>query len=304
MMKRLIYLVLAVAFCLTSPTSALNIIWVSDAYTPAADFAAAKAVDPAWQAVTEPWDQLWVDTLKAAGHNVDYTLGAAPGNGYWRTLDDAKIAALNAADRVIISRGTTSGDYNNGDERTQWNSIGTPMILLTAYLARSGHWKWFNSTSLTDNGDAPLMDGAPPFDALIDDVDVLDELLGSGNTSFLRAKDAGNGLAIAVVDTDYPNTAGGGIDDLAGSIWMAIWDKGQEFYAGAGQTAGDNRMYFAAGAREGTDAAGVYWGQGMYNLTPEGEAMFLAAVATIPEPATIALLGLGGLALLGSRKRR
>jgi hypothetical protein len=85
---------------------------------------------------------------------------------------------------------------------------------------------------------------------------------------------------------------------------MAIWDKGQEFYAGAGQTAGDNRMYFAAGAREGTDAAGVYWGQGMYNLTPEGEAMFLAAVATIPEPATIALLGLGGLALLGSRKRR
>lgn len=304
MMRRLIYLILAVAFCLTSPVNALNIIWVSDASTPAADFAGGKTVDPAWQAVTEPWDQLWVDVLEAQGHTVDYTKGASPGNGYWRTLDDAKIAALNAADRIIISRGTSSGDYNNAGERTQWNSIGTPMILVTAYLARSGHWKWFNTTSLTDNGDAPLMDGAPPFEALIDNVDILDELVGTGNTSFVRAKDAGNGLAVAVVDTDYPNTAGGGIDDLAGSIWMALWDKGEEFYAGAGQTAGDKRMFFAAGTREGTNAAGVYWGQGMYNLTPEGEAMFLAAVATIPEPATIALLGLGGLALLGSRKRR
>ncbi|MHC4173582.1 MAG: PEP-CTERM sorting domain-containing protein [Planctomycetota bacterium] len=40
----------------------------------------------------------------------------------------------------------------------------------------------------------------------------------------------------------------------------------------------------------------------MYNLAPAGEALFLEAVATIPEPATIALLGLVGLALL-RRKR-
>ena len=57
--------------------------------------------------------------------------------------------------------------------------------------------------------------------------------------------------------------------------------------------------YFAAGTQE-IDGAPAYWGQGMYNLAPAGEALFLEAVATIPEPATIALLGLGGLALLRS----
>ena len=50
--------------------------------------------------------------------------------------------------------------------------------------------------------------------------------------------------------------------------------------------------YFAASTQE-IDGAPAYWGQGMYNLAPAGEALFLEAVATIPEPATIALLGLG-----------
>ena len=307
MMKRMIslVLVLGLVFFLTSSAYAtLDIIWVSDAFTPAGDFAAGENVDPALQGDDTPWDQPWVDLLTAQGYNVDYTKGTSPGDGYWRSLDDDKIAALNAADRVIVSRDTRSGDYGEDDEPSQWNSVTTPMILMNPYFARSSRWKWFDTTGMAENGNAPLIDGAPPFDVVFTDLDVLDETVGTGNTSFVTAKDAGNGLAIALVDDALPAAAEGGIDDLAGSISLALWAEGVEFYNGAGQTAGGPRLYFAGGTREGDVEGGYFWGAGMYNLTADGEAIFLAAVATIPEPATIALLGLGGLALLSIRRRR
>jgi len=304
MRKELLVCFLVSVFCLTAPVNAaMNIVWVSDAHTPAADFAGGKNVAPDWQAVETPWDQPWVDLLISQGHSVDYTKGT-PGDGYWRTLDEDKIAALNAADLVIISRDTSSGSYNNDDEATQWNSVATPLIQMNSYLARSSRWKWFDTTGNVGGGDAPLMDGAPPFDEVFQDLEVLDGAVGKGDTSFVLAKDAGNGQALMVVDTDFPGAAEGGVDDLAGSIWLATWEAGVEFYDGAGQTAAAKRMYFAAGTWEGDDAEGTYWGQCMYNLTPEGEALFTAAVQTIPEPATIALLGLGGLALLRVRRRR
>jgi hypothetical protein len=296
MMKRLITLILLIVFCLTLPVNAsLDIIWVSDAQTPANDFAGGKNVDPAWQEQEDPWDQGWVDLLTAAGYDVDYTK-----DRHWRKLDEDKLAALDAADLVIIGRDTSSGAYDDDEEPTQWNSVNTPMILMNSYIARSSKWKWFDTTKNTGDGDAPLMDF---LEGVFQDIDILDETVGTGNTSFIRAKDAGNGFAIANVDDEYPTGAEGGIDDLADSIWIATWDLGVEFYDGAGQTAGADRMWFTAGTREGTDDAGIYWGPGMYNLTPEGEDLFLTAVAvTIPEPATIALLGLGGLVLL--RRRR
>jgi len=305
MMKRMISLVLVcgLVFFLTSSAHAtLDIIWVSEADSPASDFASGQNVAPALQADATPWDQPWVDLLRAQGYNVDYQLGSQPGEGYWNELDADKIAALNAADRVIISRGASSGGYDDGDEPTQWNSITAPMIVLSSYFVRENRWKWFNTNDHTGEGDAPLMDGAPPFDVVFTDLDVLDETVGTGHTSFIRAKDAGNGLAIGLVDDAFPPAAEGGIDDLAGSISLALWAEGVEFYNGAGQTAGGPRLYFAAGTREGDVEGGYFWGAGMYNLTADGEAIFLAAVATIPEPATIALLGLGGLALL-RRKR-
>jgi hypothetical protein len=89
----------------------------------------------------------------AQGYNVDYTKGATLGNGYWRTLDAAKIARLNAADLVIVSRATDSGGYaTDAAEIAQWNSVTTPLILLNVYIARGGtgsnfRWRWANSES-------------------------------------------------------------------------------------------------------------------------------------------------------------
>jgi hypothetical protein len=90
--------------------SAGNIIWVTDGYDDNGDGAAD--------------DLEWVDVLEAEGYSVDYQINAL-GDGYWRTLDDDKIAALNAADLIIVSRNSNSGDYNNDDEVAQWNAITT-----------------------------------------------------------------------------------------------------------------------------------------------------------------------------------
>jgi len=116
-------MILALAFCLASSATAANIIYVSDAYDERVD--------------SIPDDQGWVDLLVAQGYNVDYTKGATLGNGYWRTLDAAKIARLDAADLVIVSRATDSGSYDDGQEITQWNSVKAPLILLNVYLARN-----------------------------------------------------------------------------------------------------------------------------------------------------------------------
>ena len=95
MSKKLSYLIsfiLVLAFCLASSLQAATIIWVSDNKNPTGGVAA---------------DQGWVDLLEANGHTVDLSFRNQEG----RALDAAKIAALNAADLIIISRDTSSGDF-------------------------------------------------------------------------------------------------------------------------------------------------------------------------------------------------
>jgi hypothetical protein len=161
------------------------------------------------------------------------------------------------------------------------------MILSSTSLAESDHWSWINSTTLIDDMGAPLMDivngSHPIFANLL--IDVLDESVGSGNTTFLDTIDVGNGELIATAAE---------ID----AAWIAEWQQGEEYYNGAGQYAGGNRMFFVAGTQGGDG-----FPQGAYNLTPQGELIFLSTVAyMIPEPATIALLGFGGFILLRRRK--
>ena len=163
------------------------------------------------------------------------------------------------------------------------------MILSSTHLAESNRWRWIDSTTLIDDMGAPLMDivdgSHPIFANLL--IDVLDESVGSGNTTFLDTINVGNGTLIATAAE---------LD----AAWIAEWQQGVEYYDGSGQYSGGHRMFFVAGTQESDGMP-----QGAYNLTPQGEVIFLSTVAyMIPEPATIALLGLGGLILLRRRKVR
>jgi len=94
-------LLLLPAFGLTAPVQATTIIWVSDNKTQTSPTA----------------DQGWVDLLRNNGYIVDYKgEDGSTDRLYWRTLDAGKIAELNAADLVIVSRDSDSGQYDDGTE--------------------------------------------------------------------------------------------------------------------------------------------------------------------------------------------
>jgi ankyrin repeat protein/beta-lactamase regulating signal transducer with metallopeptidase domain len=245
---------------------AANIIWVSDAIDKQGD--------------GRPDDQAWVDMLQARGYALDYSKGSSrlsssPLKGYWRGLDNDKLAALNAADLIIVSRctGNSSGYVKDG-EREKWNSVKTPMILLNAFYARKSCWRWLNT-----NGPTPeLWPGRPPShgDVLTllalerrhpvlkdmgldanNQIKIFDQTAGSGRVSFNPIANVGNGTLIATpAHQDWP--------------FIAEWKPGLEFFPGAGQTPAGHRVLFAAGTIEGPGC-----GIGEYNLNEQGEKLFI-----------------------------
>ncbi|MFB0555779.1 MAG: hypothetical protein ACETWQ_20930, partial [Phycisphaerae bacterium] len=239
MSKKLVYLVLVLAFCLASSVPAATIVWVSDNKTPTDGV---------------PADQPWVELLEAQGYTVNLDFRNQEG----RSLDTAEIDVLNAADLIIISRDTNSGDYTG--TMAAWNSIETPIIMQIAHIARSNRWLWINTDAYNDS--LPLAMEAvdishPVFNGVNLDnnnqVPVITEA-----SSFPSITDAGNGTLLAKrADND--------------ELWIVEWETGQEFYAGSGQIAGGRRMLFISGTNSGVD--------GRYNLTADGEIMFLNAVS-------------------------
>jgi len=245
----------------TSPVvEAAHIIWVSDATDRQGD--------------GRPDDQAWVDMLKARGYALDYSKGSSPSKGYWRGLDDDKLAALNVADLIIVSRCTGSRGYVKDGEREKWNSVKTPMILLHAFFARKSCWRWLNTTGPTPE----LWPGRPPSHSDVltllaldphhpifkdtgldanNQVKIFDQTVGSGKVSFNPIANVGNGILIA---------------SPAHQDWtfIAEWKPGLEFFPGAGQTPADRRMLFATGTIEGPGC-----GIGEYNLNTQGEKLFI-----------------------------
>ncbi len=255
MYRRIIYFVLVLAFCLASSVEAANIIWVSDWYD--------ELVDGV------PDDQAWVDFLEAQGYTVDNQEAPSFGNGYWRTLDADKIAALNAADLVIISRNSNSGDYaGDATQRAQWNSITAPMILLSPYFSRGSRWSWFDNEDLAGDGGTPMLEAVdaahPIFYGMELDtknqVEIYDQTVGTGTVSFYNSFNLGNASLIA---------------KPVGQDWTVIaeWEAGAVYYEGGDQIAGGRRLLLCMGTREG-----VGYGRGEYNLNTEGEKLFLNAI--------------------------
>jgi hypothetical protein len=221
--------------------------------------------------------------LVSEGHNVDVR------PEYWNVLTPDKIAELNSADLIIVSRLAWSSNYDEGNETTDWNSITTPLLQMNAYFARNTRWKWVNTEGGTPDY-VPLiyaeavdplhpifggvllttLDPSNP-DSPTNVVEMIDPLVGTGLTSFVGSTDMGNGHLIA-----KPVQLGMG--------WIAEWDAGVEFFEGAGQYAGGKRMLFCAGTQEiqyyDYDRQEIIiTAQGELNLTAEGLQMFRNAIS-------------------------
>ena len=259
MCTKLVLVVLALGYVLVPAVEAANIIWVSDAFDESGD--------------SIPDDQLWVDMLKTQGYNVDYIKGDSPPNGYWRNLDKDKIARLNDADLIIVSRCTGSNAYDDDNEPTQWNSVKTPLILLNAYFARSSRWGWFDTVTPIVGGQGyrdrytPIMQAVMPYHPIFDGIDlnaqnqvnVFDKTLGSGTVSFNQIADVDNGILVAK-PADQERA------------FVAEWKAGTEFFPDSGQIAGGRRLIFAAGTQEWPRNG---FGRGEYNLNAQGKRLFL-----------------------------
>jgi hypothetical protein len=230
-----------------------NIIWVSD------------HSDVELNQDGMPDDYEWVDILEAEGYTVDYTMGAAPGRGYWRTLDENKIAALNAADLIIISQDADGDEHSDGLEPTQWDSVTTPIINTSAYLTMNHHWKWLDIPGYFGNSTNSKVDILAPDHRIFADVTSPVQIThGKSVTSFAKVTDVGVGNGTMLAQLVTPTAR----------VYAAIveWEPGVEFYDGAGQIPGGPRMLFSAGT------SGMPRGYGAMNLTPDGLKIFLNAV--------------------------
>jgi hypothetical protein len=244
---------LSIEYTEAPPPPGANIAWVTE------------TVDDDADGIQD--DQAWIDWLEAEGHTVDVR------RDYWLELDPNKVDELNAADLVIVSRGATSGGYDEGDEPALWNSVTSPLITLNCYLTRTNRWLWMDTTA-TEHADDILMavdTTHPVFDGVTFEmgnmVIFLDNTVGTGLATFVGSTDVGNGTLIAQRLS-------------ADQAWIAEWAAGVEYFAGSGQIAGGPRMLFVAGTQEGDQLNP----QGAWNLTAEGEIMFRNAIAyMLPE---------------------
>jgi hypothetical protein len=246
MCKRLALLGLALGFCFSPAARAVNITWVTE------------SIDITGDGV--PDDFAWIPWLQSLGHTVDLQ------RGNWTTLDSTKIAALNAADVIIISRSATSGNYNTSAAMiSQWSGIKTPIINLHAYFVRNSRWFWVNTATINSLV-GPMMEVVAPTHPIFtgiklnaaNQVAVVDGTTGTGQTSFIGTTDVGSGTLLAKTGTN---------------AWVVEWQPGKSFYAGSSETPAGKRMLFCAGTQETAPAP-----QGAFNLTEDGKKMLNNAI--------------------------
>ncbi len=258
-------------------------------------------------------DDNLVAFLQGLGHTVDTSgMNKAMQEGQNPFTTPAKLAALQNADLVVVSRKTSSGSYDN--DRKQWNELTTPLLLMSGYLTRGeGQNKWGWTTGVS--GDA-----AKATTDLVVEAGHAGHAFLSGLTGPVTLFDwstvpADDNQAPKVVylpnkdgTSEFP--AGMVIGTFDGRDMLADLPSGTDLDALNG-TVG---KYGVTGARRGffsdwgydVDLGDPFDRQAQFDdfVTADYETVLTNMVGTIiPEPATLALLAAGVVATLIRRRK-
>jgi len=287
-MNRLkVLLVVALLASIAGLGQAASIIVISDAYAP----------DDPTPDVTHEDDAL-VAFLEELGYEVDTSgMGGAYKEGNNPFADAAKVSALLSADLVLVSRRTSSGSYDN--DRMNWNQLNNPLLLMSGYLTRGGSnnkWGWTTGAS-SDVKDGDVLSGLTTVDVIgahpfLPDPEVFDWSANGGvppKGVFLpnSSSEVVGGTVVAEYGADRPF-----LIDYAAGIDLDAGNGTTDFYG----VLGDRRAFMG---HWGYDVEGYDFSS---MITDDYKQILGETIAVmVPEPATLMLLGLGGLLL---RKRR
>jgi hypothetical protein len=267
-----------------------NIVWVSDQLL--VNSAASDndgGTEGTFSAGAGPYpDEGFLALLTAAGHTVTrYNPPASP-----NIVSDTDVEELNGYDLVILGKSVNSALMDTADKAEPWNvKITQPILSTNPYLSRRVRLGWFEGAA--GNGETTqniyfsqltFMDPSEAVAAyLIGDTalagnDTADTLFEQITT--FTYPDRGQNF---IVNTHTP-IAGGQVIATAtanGGYAIVSFPAGATaIVAGVPQILGGYRLFFAAGNREpGTAPENVIGNSGFENLTADGEAMFLRAVA-------------------------
>lgn len=299
-MKKIALLTVS-AVAMIAGANAANIAWVS--FHPGDNTPSAGAAGAGF---TQAPDVGYTSLLAANGHTVTrFTI----------TQEfDTSVFGWNYA-LVIISRSVPSDAFQSATETARWNGLATKVLDMGGYTLRDNRLGFVSGNNIPDttgtitlkpSGLHPIFSGIPidgasgnmfnPF------ANIVTYDVGSGpvtcrgisvNSDALE----GNPTVLATVGTTTDPTFGKPI--------IALWDIGSIVTpSGRTEVLGGYRMSFLSGSREASGVSSET--AGIFDLTPDGAKLFLNTVDyfinVVPEPSSIALLALGGLALLLRRR--